>query len=428
MPKPGSHEEWIELCALSTSGELTDEEWLRLERHLLDCPSCRERKRQYESVVANLLPAVAEASDRSLSHENESRPWPIEGAEAELMASLDRRHSVPKAGVARRNPDSAPRWPYGIAATVLLCGGTLLGLILGRARPAPERAMPVQSASHLALPAAPPVASPVPAQARPANGDLGRLRQELEQKNRELARLQASLSGQREAANRLQAKESQLEQQISDQADRLLAARQQNADLQNQITTARSQLAVLEGKLAMASQARSAGMEQIAALENNIAVLNVELKAGDTEVSRDEVLLEHDRDIRNLMGARDLYIAEIYDSGKDGRTKKPFGRIFYTKNRSLIFYAYDLDQQPGVEKASAFQAWGSTGAGGRDVSLGLFYHDSADKKRWVLKCDDPQTIARLNAVFVTIEPKGGSAKPTGKRLLFSYLRVNPNHP
>ena len=45
------------------------------------------------------------------------------------------------------------------------------------------------------------------------------------------------------------------------------------------------------------------------------------------------------------MGARNLYIAEVYDTDEKGATRKPYGRVFYTKEKSLIFYAYDLDQQ-----------------------------------------------------------------------------------
>jgi hypothetical protein len=29
---------------------------------------------------------------------------------------------------------------------------------------------------------------------------------------------------------------------------------------------------------------------------------------------------------------------------------------------------------------------------------------------------------------VTVEPNGGSPHPSGKQLLFAYLRINPNHP
>lgn len=416
MPLWGNHEEFIQLCALSTSGELSDEEWIRLEQHLLECPSCRERKQQYESVVSNLLPAMAEASDRSRSAEDDPAPWSIESAEASLMSALDRRHSAPEPDTTRKVSSFSRRWPYLVAATVLLCGGTILGFILGRARREPEIASPVQSTSYIAP------------QPRPSSNEIERLRQEIERKGRELARLQANLSDRSSTVNRMKAEESQLQQQLANQSNNLLVAQQQSADLTKEVAAARLELAALTGKMTDASRQQAADAAQIGTLQNNIAVLNVELKEGDKEAARDETLLAHDRDIRNLMGARDLYIAEIYDSGKNGKTEKPFGRIFYTKNRSLIFYAYDLDQQPGVENASAFQAWGATGASDHDVSLGLFYHDSTDKKRWVLKCDDSQTIARLNAVFVTIEPKGGSTRPTGKRLLFSYLRVNPNHP
>jgi hypothetical protein len=56
------------------------------------------------------------------------------------------------------------------------------------------------------------------------------------------------------------------------------------------------------------------------------------------------------------MGVRDLYIAEVYDFDRSGKTRKAFGRVFYTKGKSLVFYAYDLDQQRAMKNASAFQA------------------------------------------------------------------------
>jgi hypothetical protein len=129
------------------------------------------------------------------------------------------------------------------------------------------------------------------------------------------------------------------------------------------------------------------------------------------------------------MGARDLYIGEIYDVAKSGKTQKPFGRVFYTQGKSLVFYAYDLDQQPGVKLASTFQAWGRRGVDQQHaVSLGIFYQDDQNKKRWILKSNDSSTLSRLDAVFVTVEPHGESTRPTGKPLLFTYLKLPPNHP
>jgi hypothetical protein len=62
------------------------------------------------------------------------------------------------------------------------------------------------------------------------------------------------------------------------------------------------------------------------------------------------------------------------------------------------------------------------------LSLGVFYENTTSKKRWVLKFDDPKALATIDAVFVTVEPNGGSHHPSGKELLFAYLRVSPNHP
>lgn len=148
----------------------------------------------------------------------------------------------------------------------------------------------------------------------------------------------------------------------------------------------------------------------------------------DAEVARQQELLEHDRDIRELMGARDLYIAEVHDVSGKG-TDKTYGRIFYTRGKRLIFYAYDLDNQPGIRNASTFQAWGRRGPDKQQaLNLGIFYEDNAAKKRWVLKANDAKALDDIDAVFVTVEPNGGSHHPSGKQLLFAYLRVGPNHP
>jgi hypothetical protein len=57
-----------------------------------------------------------------------------------------------------------------------------------------------------------------------------------------------------------------------------------------------------------------------------------------------------------------------------------------------------------------------------------FYVDSAAKKRWVLRVDDPKALAQIDAVFVPSELNGGSHKPSNKPLLFAYLHVDSNHP
>jgi len=164
-------------------------------------------------------------------------------------------------------------------------------------------------------------------------------------------------------------------------------------------------------------------------LQEQVRAPQAQLTDQQDTIEQQQELLAHDRNIRELMGVRDLYIAEVYDVADQGRTKKAFGRLFYTKGKSLIFYAYDLDQQKGLKNASAFQAWGRRGTNWKQATnLGVFYEDNTAKKRWVLRFDDPKKLAQIDAVFVTVEPNGGSAKPSGKPLLFAYLKIDSNHP
>jgi anti-sigma-K factor RskA len=93
-------------------------------------------------------------------------------------------------------------------------------------------------------------------------------------------------------------------------------------------------------------------------------------------------------------------------------------------------YAFDLD--PGVKNVNAYQVWGRKetppGMQARPKSLGILYLDSESNHRWVMRFDDPKQLEELDAVFVTVEPRGGSTKPTSKPFLYALLRQEANHP
>jgi hypothetical protein len=47
----------------------------------------------------------------------------------------------------------------------------------------------------------------------------------------------------------------------------------------------------------------------------------------------------------------------------------------------------------------------------------------------MLKTDNPDVLAQINALFSIVEPKGGSAMPTGTPFLEAYLHsLSPHHP
>ena len=59
-PGAGPHEEFLELCAVSTSGNLTEEEKKKLNEHLATCAECQKAAKEFENVVDNAIPALAE--------------------------------------------------------------------------------------------------------------------------------------------------------------------------------------------------------------------------------------------------------------------------------------------------------------------------------------------------------------------------------
>jgi len=159
------------------------------------------------------------------------------------------------------------------------------------------------------------------------------------------------------------------------------------------------------------------------------AELTERLRSQSEEMERERRLLAADRDIRDLMGARNLHIVDVFDVDGSGDTKRPFGRAFYTEGKSLIFYAFDLGDRRNVKARSTFQAWGQRESKTELVqSLGIFYMDDQKQNRWVLKFDNPKVLAQIDAVFVTVEPPGGSTRPNGQKLLYAYLNASPNHP
>ena len=419
------HHEFESLCALSTTGELTAEEWARHTEHLTHCDACREAKRQYEQVISTTMPALAVES--LAEHEDESAPgsWSIEEAEARLMESLqDEPAPVRVASVSSSSLRSISRWKpalrYALAASILLaCGfaGYRIGVLRERgsvATHAPAASLAPSNPVRMN----PPESIPAPSLAKkitPDDGQAAASRDQVRMSEVELAKLKGQLA--------------QLEDELAKRGEDLDRSIEARADLDRQLALAQANQQSLQAKLSLTSEQSSQGTPQSLELKTQVRDLTAALADKDREIGEERELLQHDRDIRNLIGARNLYIAEIYDVAKSGDTQKPFGRVFYTKDKSLIFYGYDLDQQRGVRKASTFQAWGSHGADRQHaVSLGILYQDDANQKRWVLKFKDAKTIAKIDAVFITVEPDGGSAKPTTKPLLFTYLRLDPNHP
>ncbi|HVI11033.1 MAG TPA: hypothetical protein VND65_22300, partial [Candidatus Binatia bacterium] len=191
-----------------------------------------------------------------------------------------------------------------------------------------------------------------------------------------IAQLRRQMARQAAEINQLRTAEARLEDDLraGDRSREDLSS--QKAELAQKLESAQNNSQTLQDKLASLAQQSEQDTAHAQASEAKVNQLTRQLERRQAEVDERDQMLAKDRDIRDVMGARDLYIAEIYDVAGTGETKKPYGRIFYTRGKSLIFYAYDLDQQAGLKQVSTFQAWGRRGPDRQQaLSLGIFYED-----------------------------------------------------
>ena len=427
------HDEFLALCALSTSGQLTQEERNRLQEHLPGCLTCREAIRQYDAVANSLIHALTPDPERLEPHPS----WSQEQAEVDFFQRLMReeelgadRGSGERDGASKvvgRVPLSASQATWQ-NVWFLCAAGVLLCIALGISAYQVGIRRGVKTVSTMPTPAQKDSVA-LEQQVSDAAHERQVLRSQIGQRDKEIALLRSQQEQELVELGRMKLDEGQLKTDLESRQAGRQDLLQQQSDLSQKLEAARTKTQDLQDKLATLEHQGPEDKERAAALEARVSDMTRLLRDREAKIDQQQELLAHDRDIRDLMGARDLYVAEVYDVERTGETKKPYGRLFYTKGKSLIFYAYDLDQQAGLKNASTFQAWGRRGPDWQQaVNLGIFFVDNASKKRWVLRFDDPKALAQIDAVFVTVEPNGGSHKPSRKPLLFAYLHIDPNHP
>jgi hypothetical protein len=242
-----------------------------------------------------------------------------------------------------------------------------------------------------------------------------------EEKTADLSRSQAALATNVSSLRTLRAElqAAELEKQLSNEArDKL------QESIQTAAQQASQQLATAQNEL---QQARAAGVQSeatVVALHTRETELSEQLNAARAIGEREQQLLQADRDIRDIMGARNLHIVDVIDAGGSGKETKAFGRVFYTEGKSLVFYAFDLNDSLKY----SYQVWAANDSSpARAASLGLLDKDDRRQRRWTLKVDEPSMLHSINTVFVTVEPFGGAEKPKGRKLLYAFLG-DANHP
>jgi|ERR1700686_74589 hypothetical protein len=424
------HEKYKELCALAASGSLAPLELSELRVHLDHCESCREVFAQYRILATEGLPALADSylarPERVIWDNSAARERLLTSVRMQQQTAPEQKNQVP----ASIRPNSSSRGKVRAFAGMAIAAGILLAVALGAyhlgARTHPQEIV-TQTSSALGD-----QYQKLSEQKRAADESLAaqerrlaQLQAESAEKEQALAKLRAALRALESRSNELMAASNQSEAQLkelSEQRDELNAKLQATSQA---FSNNQTELASLRSERDKASL-------RTAFLESKIEDLTARTRDQDRRLKDAEQYLTSDRDIRELMGARKLYIADVFDVDGSSRTQKPFGRVFYTQGKSLIFYAFDLDRQPGIVNASTFQVWGQReapqGEPASPMNLGILYMDNETNRRWVMRFDDPKQLTEIDAVFVTVEPRGGSHKPTSKPFLYALLRNQANHP
>jgi anti-sigma factor ChrR (cupin superfamily) len=400
------HERFEELASLAAIGELSPEEHEEFLRHKESCSRCREIVAETSSVAAVAFLSGG-SSDEDPVVENE-------------------RHRRVREAVAQRLPVVVPmlrsrgqRWAVaaGVAAAFVL--GIGLGTVVAghkeHAASSPEPSTNSAASTVIERPT-----EVVSAQSEAAHFQAlaADLQKQIDQARGENRGLRDKLSASDHHATELESRLGVVEQQSNVQAQ--------------EVTQARNDLNAARAELSKAQVLASSNKAIIDSLQYKLADRDVRLTEVTASLDREREMLLAGREIRDIMGARELHIVDVIDRDGKGRTKKPFGRAFYTQGKSLIFYAFDLPAKNTADGKFVYAAWGSN-SNNLNVkiahSLGIFYNDDQTQHRWAMKFDDPKTLEEIDTVFVTLEPAGHSFKaPTGKPILEAYFGTPPNHP
>jgi len=393
------HSHYEELAALAAGGHLSGQELAELQRHAEACAECKDAVTEFREVVYFGLPLGQRPFHRSI---NMITSRPDHGARERFIrrASLEGIAFSPE--VRRPAAPRGPRLSFAVAGA-----GLLAAIVIG-----------VLSISHHLV-----VPSRQLGQPSQQNSSLEATISGLEQANAEQRRENEGL---RTQLAKLTAAESHHNDRTSADTSQLASLDTRSPE---EIKAQEKLLDDARAELADLKKIRASDQASIVADQIRINELSDQLKTAKANMSNmQRQLATAAGDVPNVMGARQLHVVDVRDSGPDGKPGKAFGRIFLTEGKSLVFYAFDLNDPTKSVSKKTYQVWGQQeGKAGSLHSLGFLNVDNKTQQRWVLKTNNAATFKEINSLFVTVEPQGGAKTPSGQRLLFAYLG-EANHP
>jgi hypothetical protein len=425
-----AHEQFLELCSLAAIGELSPAERRQLDAHLRGCSQCRKELRDNNEVATRWLPLAQRPGIHAwlpTKAGRQCRKGFLERARAAGLRLSTESQRPPRPWTIWPKIRSAFFYTATAAAAV-----ALTFVIVSLSKKLPE---PIVMASR----------QPVQPAVEALQTENSALRADLATAENALKDERASFAAREKAAAESAGRARELEQMLEASRREVQDVRQQLAFTKSSAGEAAANLKAdageatakleaglltienLSRELDSVRRARAEDEVAAAALQGRMQELSMEIRLKTATADRGRELLSADKDIRDIMGARDLHIIDVHETDSKGKQRAAFGRIFYTENRSLVFYAFDLDRS-GYKNAS-FQAWGQRDGDPSQpaVNLGVMYVDDQKQSRWVLKLNDAVVLRQIDSVFVTASSPSGR-DPSGRKLLYAYFGNLVNHP
>ncbi len=399
------HERFEELASLAAVGELSPEEHEEFLRHKESCSKCREIVAETSSLAAVAFLAG--------------------GSREEDPAVENERHRRAREAIAQRLPVVVPM-PRSRSQRLVVAAGVAAAFVLGIGLGtvvAGHKERIVSSPEATTNTARTVVEHPT--EAVSTQGDTAHfqalaadLQKQIEQARSETRGLRDKLFASDHHASELESRLGVVEQRSNGQAQ--------------DVAQGRDDLNAARAELSKAQVLASSNQATIDALQYKLADREARLTEVTASLDREREMLSAGREVRDIMGARDLHIVDVIDRDGKGRPRKAFGRAFYTQGKSLIFYAFDLPAKNTADGKFVYAAWGSNSNKLTEQvahSLGIFYNDDQTQHRWAMKFDNAKVLEEIDTVFVTLEPTGRPfSAPTGKPVLEAYFGTPPNHP
>lgn len=431
-----SHENYREMCVLASTGQLGGPQMSELNEHIAACASCRDFLEDVSQLSGQVMPLLAEGRVTAADIEP---PGLMKARFQARLAAQERMHEGP--GESRLQPflvqlplaemqkraekEARPRIPRPMVLSrlwrpaAILAAGCLVCLAAFEAGRRASTPVYPETSWH---------EGPVKQDRDPeANERLRRLEEQklfLEARLAEMAGELRNAAGKQDELNAKLAATRERLAILNEQAgkERQLLA-QEGQRVKNQASNLESEVVRLRWQVEDWKNKASSQQREAEELKNALQQTSADLQRQQDEQVRKA-------EMNSLVAARNLHIIDVYDTEKGGKPQRSFGRVFYVEGKSLIFYAYDLDDPRKLNTHVVFHVWGEK-AGGKATahSLGILHNDEKSRDRWALSFDDPGILAKIDSVFVTAEASTkGYRQPHGKKILFAYFGNPPNHP